>query len=28
LLGDLDERLGDSLEAVREFERAARMDPS
>jgi len=28
LLGDLDERLGDSLEAVREFELAARMDPS
>jgi tetratricopeptide (TPR) repeat protein len=28
LLGELDERLADSLEAVREFERAARMDPS
>jgi len=28
LLGDLDERLGEFLEAVREFERAARMDPS
>jgi tetratricopeptide (TPR) repeat protein len=28
LLGDLDERLGDSLEAVREFEHAARIDPS
>jgi tetratricopeptide (TPR) repeat protein len=28
LLGDLDERLGDPLEAVREFEIAARMDPS
>lgn len=28
LLGELDERLGDPLEAVREFERAARMDPS
>jgi len=27
LLGDLDERLGEPLEAVREFERAARMDP-
>ena len=28
LLGELDERLGDPLEAVREYERAARMDPS
>ena len=28
LLGDLDEKLGQPLEAVREFERAARMDPS
>jgi len=28
LLGDLDERLGDPLEAVREYERAARMYPS
>lgn len=28
LLGDLDERLGDPLEAVREYERAARLDPS
>jgi tetratricopeptide (TPR) repeat protein len=28
LLGDLDERLGDPLEAVREYERAARMHPS
>jgi len=28
LLGELDERLGDSLEAVREYERAARMGPS
>jgi tetratricopeptide (TPR) repeat protein len=28
LLGDLDERLGDPLEAVREFEQAVRMDPS
>jgi tetratricopeptide (TPR) repeat protein len=28
LLGELDERLGDSLEAVREFELAVRMDPS
>jgi tetratricopeptide (TPR) repeat protein len=28
LLGDLDERLGDPLEAVREFEQAARSDPS
>jgi tetratricopeptide (TPR) repeat protein len=28
LLGDLDERLGDALEAVREYERAARMYPS
>jgi tetratricopeptide (TPR) repeat protein len=27
-LGELDERLGDPLEAVREYERAARMDPS
>jgi tetratricopeptide (TPR) repeat protein len=27
LLGDLDERLGDPLEAVREYERAARMHP-
>jgi tetratricopeptide (TPR) repeat protein len=28
LLGDLDERLNDPLEAVHEFERAAHMDPS
>lgn len=28
LLGDLDERLGDPLEAVREYERAAHMYPS
>ena len=28
LLGDLDERLGDPLEAVREFEKAVRLDPS
>jgi tetratricopeptide (TPR) repeat protein len=28
LLGELDERLNDPLEAVREFEQAARMDPS
>ncbi len=28
LLGELDERLGEPLEAVREYERAARMDPS
>ncbi len=28
LLGELDERLNDPLEAVREHERAARMDPS
>jgi tetratricopeptide (TPR) repeat protein len=28
LLGELDERLGEPLEAVREFERAARMDAS
>jgi tetratricopeptide (TPR) repeat protein len=28
LLGDLDERLGDPLQAVREYERAARMYPS
>ena len=28
LLGDLDERLGDPLEAVREYEHAARLDPS
>jgi tetratricopeptide (TPR) repeat protein len=28
LLGDLEERLGDPLEAVREFEQAVRMDPS
>lgn len=28
LLGELDERLGDLLEAVGEYERAARMDPS
>ena len=28
LLGELDERLGDPLEAVREYERAALMDPS
>ena len=28
LLGDLDERLGDPLEAVREYEKAARLDPS
>jgi tetratricopeptide (TPR) repeat protein len=28
LLGDLDEQLDDPLEAVREFEQAARMDPS
>jgi len=28
LLGDLDERLGDPLDAVREYERAARMHPS
>ena len=28
LLGDIDERLGDPLEAVREYERAARMYPS
>jgi tetratricopeptide (TPR) repeat protein len=28
LLGDLDERLGDPLGAVHEFERAARLDPS
>jgi tetratricopeptide (TPR) repeat protein len=28
LLGDLDEQLGDPLEAVREYERAARLDPS
>jgi tetratricopeptide (TPR) repeat protein len=28
LLGDLDERLGDPLAAVREYEQAARMDPS
>jgi tetratricopeptide (TPR) repeat protein len=27
-LGDIDERLGDALEAVREYERAARLDPS
>lgn len=28
LLGEFDEQLGDPLEAVHEFERAARMDPS
>ena len=28
LLGDLDERMGDPLEAVREFEKAVRLDPS
>jgi len=28
LLGELDERLNDPLEAVREYEKAARMDPS
>ena len=28
LLGDLDERLGDPLDAVREYERSARMHPS
>jgi len=28
LLGELDERLGDPLEAVQEYERAARLDPS
>jgi tetratricopeptide (TPR) repeat protein len=28
LLGDLEERLGESVEAVREFQLAARMDPS
>jgi tetratricopeptide (TPR) repeat protein len=28
LIGELDERLGEPLEAVREYERAARMDPS
>jgi tetratricopeptide (TPR) repeat protein len=28
LLGDLDERSGDPLQAVREFERAVRMEPS
>lgn len=28
LLGELDERLNEPLEAVREYERAARMDPS
>jgi tetratricopeptide (TPR) repeat protein len=28
LMGELDEQLGDSLEAVREYERAALMDPS
>jgi tetratricopeptide (TPR) repeat protein len=28
LLGDLDERLGDPLEAVHEYEQAARLDPS
>jgi len=28
LLGELDERLGEPLEAVREYERAAQMDPS
>jgi tetratricopeptide (TPR) repeat protein len=28
LMGELDERLNDPLEAVREYERAARMDPS
>ena len=28
LLGDLDEQLGDPLEAVREYESAARLDPS
>lgn len=28
LLGDLDEQLGDSLEAVREYEFAARLEPS
>jgi tetratricopeptide (TPR) repeat protein len=28
LLGELDERLGEPLEAVREYEQAARMDPS
>jgi tetratricopeptide (TPR) repeat protein len=28
LLGELNERLGNPLEAVREYERAARMDPS
>jgi tetratricopeptide (TPR) repeat protein len=28
LLGELDERLGDPLDAVREYERAASMDPS
>lgn len=28
LLGDLDERLGDPLEAVREYEHAASLDPS
>jgi tetratricopeptide (TPR) repeat protein len=27
-LADIDERLGDSLEAVREYEQAARLDPS
>ena len=28
LLGDVEERLGNSLEAVREYQRAAQMDPS
>ncbi len=28
LLGELDERLNEPLEAVREYEKAARMDPS
>ena len=28
LLGDVDEKLGDSLEAVRHYQRAAELDPS